>query len=71
VNGFNFTSGAQVKIGVNVLPATFVSSTQLTVAVPLAANWYRASYPNSYPVVVINADDTVSNKVTLTITSPE
>jgi hypothetical protein len=71
VTGSNFESGAQVRVGGGTMLATqFVSSTELTATVPLSVNWFRSSYPNSYLIAVVNADGTVSNSVTLTITNP-
>ena len=70
VNGSNFEPGAQVRFGDTLLTTTFVSSGQLTAAVPLSANWYRSVYPNAYPIAVVNPDGTLSNSVTLAITAP-
>jgi hypothetical protein len=71
VNGSNFTPGATVRLaGGTMLATTFESSNLLTAVVPISVNWYRSSYPNSYPIAVINGDGTVSNTATLGITAP-
>jgi hypothetical protein len=71
INGVNFTPGEEVQIGGATLGVNYISSSQLTVAVPLSVNWLRSSYPNSYPVTVIDADGTLSNRVALTVTAPQ
>ncbi len=65
-NGTNFVSGATVLLGTTSLTTTFVSSTQLTAAVP--ANLIQQSGP--MPVTVTNPGSAASNPLPLTVTPP-
>ena len=66
VNGSNFVSASTVSLGTSQLVTTFVSSTQLTAAVP--ANLVQS--PVTLPVVVTNPGGVVSNPMPLTVASP-
>jgi hypothetical protein len=63
LNGSGFTSGGSVSFGGLQLPATFVSSTRLTVSGSVAT-------AGSVPLYVTMTDGTISNTVNVTVTAP-
>ncbi len=66
VNGTNFASGATVLLGTASLTTTFVSSTQLTAAVPASL----IQQAGMSPVTVTNPGSGASNPLPLAITVP-
>ncbi len=64
VSGAGFASGALVRWNVIPLAATFVSPTQLTVAVPAGL----IATPGTATIVVVNPDQSTSRPVTLSFT---
>lgn len=66
INGSNFASGATVTFNGNAGTVTFVSATQLTVALTAA----DLATAGQYPVVVINPDGTSSSPVNFSVTNP-
>lgn len=67
VNGSGFAQGAQVTFNLNNVPTAFVSSTQLTAAIPASA---IATAGNPY-VIVINPNTFQSNQVNFAIDNPQ
>jgi 6-phosphogluconolactonase (cycloisomerase 2 family) len=65
-SGTGFVSGAQVSFGLANEPTTFVSSTQLTAAIPASA---IAAAGNPY-VIVTNPDGTQSTLLTFPVNNP-
>jgi hypothetical protein len=65
VNGTNFDANAIIVLaGVDMMGTNRLSTTQLTVSIPAAS----IPVAGTYAVTVRNADNSVSNSVTLTTT---
>ncbi len=64
VTGTNFTSTSQIYFGLATVPATYVSATELTAAVPAQA----VGYPGNVPVVVSNGFGSTSQPTVFTVT---
>jgi hypothetical protein len=63
ISGARFQSGARVRVGFELLEATFISPTELMVAVPASI----ANLPGAHQFIVENPNGSRSNAVTFTV----